>query len=242
MSDSLGDRIKSYEHATRTVLPNRFPVICRVDGRAFHTLTKNCEKPFDAKLMAAMDTCAITLCEEIQGAQIAYVQSDEISILIHSYKTFDSQPWFGNQVQKMTSVSAGIASSVMTEQSINVFGEFKRAVFDARVFIVPEADVNNTMLWRQKDWERNSVQMLARAHFSHKECTNKNNHELQDMLHTIGVNWNDLPTSHKRGRCIVKEIYMVESASRSRWVVDNEIPIFSQDKNYIEKYLELEQC
>ena len=109
------------------------------------------------------------------------------------------------------------------------------------------------MLWRQKDWERNSVQMLARAHFSHKQCTNKNNHELQDMLHDIGINWNDLPTSHKRGRCIVKETIphyvqpnpntniKITISTRSKWVVDNEIPIFSQDKNYIEKYLKLEE-
>lgn len=97
-SDSLGDRMKGYEQAARVRLPMRMPVILRIDGRAFHTYTRDCDKPFDTKLMAAMDDVALRLCEEVQGAQIAYVQSDEISILVHNYKRLQSQAWFDNQV------------------------------------------------------------------------------------------------------------------------------------------------
>jgi len=241
MADSLGDRIKSYEKASSIKLPNRFPVILRLDGRAFHTYTRGCSKPFDKALMNAMDMTAKALCKEIQGAQIAYVQSDEISILIHNYKMYNTTPWFDNKIQKMVSVSAAIASTEMTMQSKEIFGEYKTAIFDARVFIVPERDVNNSFVWRQQDWTRNSVQMLARSHFSHKECTGKNNVKLQDMLHEININWNNLDTSLRRGRCIIKESYKIGDADRTRWIVDNNIPIFSQDCNYIEKYLKLEQ-
>lgn len=83
--DSLGDRMKRYEQACRTSLPPRMPVIMRVDGRAFHTYTRGCSRPFDEALIGAIDQVAIALCDEIQGAQIAYVQSDDISILIHDY-------------------------------------------------------------------------------------------------------------------------------------------------------------
>lgn len=38
---SLGDRMKTYESATKTVLPIRMPVIVRVDGKAFHTYTRH---------------------------------------------------------------------------------------------------------------------------------------------------------------------------------------------------------
>jgi len=163
MTDSLGDRMKGYEKDFRTKLPDRFPVIMRVDGRAFHTWTRGCEKPFDETLIGAMNDCAISLCKEIQGAQVAYVQSDEISILIHGYKRFNSETWFGNQVQKMCSVAAGITSVAMSFESMKMFGRYKVAHFDARVFIVPESDVVNYFLWRQNDWTRNSVQMLARS-------------------------------------------------------------------------------
>lgn len=252
MHDSLGDRMKQYEKDFRTKLPDRFPVVIRLDGKAFHTFTKGCEKPFDEKLINAMNQCALVLCKEIQGAQVAYVQSDEISIFIHSYKRFDSQAWFGNQVQKMVSVGAGKASTRMSFESSNLFGKYKEALFDARVFIVPETDLVNYFLWRQQDWTRNSVQMLARSYYSHKQCDNKKNPQLQDMIHAKGDNWNDLPTHLKRGRCIVKEEYKADTpmhfgdgvpqkGTRTRWAVDNEIPIFSQDRDYIGKFLEKEE-
>ncbi len=247
--DSLGDRMKEYERDFRTRLPKRQTQILRADGKAFHTYTRGCEKPFDFKLIDAMDQCAIALCKEIQGAQLAFVQSDEISVLIQYHKKFDSQAWFDRQVQKMVSVAAAIASSEMTVQSANVFGEIRRAAFDARVFILPEAEVANYFLWRQNDWTRNSVQMLARSLYSQKKMMNKNNTELQEMIWQKGQNWNDLPTYLKRGRCILKEVYLPKVADsfdsvgayRTRWVIDSEIPIFSQDREYIEKLLALEE-
>ena len=106
--DSLGDRMKNYERDSSSKLTDRLPVIMRLDGKAFHTYTRSCDKPFDNKLIDAMNQTAISLCKEIQGAQIAYVQSDEVSILIHGYKKHNSSPWFDNKVQKMVSVGAAI--------------------------------------------------------------------------------------------------------------------------------------
>jgi tRNA(His) 5'-end guanylyltransferase len=194
-----------------------------------------------------MNETAMYLCKNIQGAQLAYVQSDEISILVHNYKEIETQSWFDNTLQKMVSVSAGMASAVFTSLSPKIFGVHKLAIFDSRAFIVPEADVNNYFLWRQQDATRNSVQMLARSLYSHKQCEDKNNSELQELCHEKGVNWNDCPTSQKRGRCIVKITAFcdgkdprtgeVTKSLRTKWTVDNEIPIFSQDKSYINGYL-----
>jgi len=78
----------------------------------------------------------------------------------------------------------------------------------------------------------------------------KNSNELQEMIFQTCHNWNSLDTHLKRGRCIVKEKYNIETTLadnsiqntiRSRWVVDNNIPIFSQDKNYIEKLFSLKE-
>lgn len=264
-NDSLGDRMKSYEDAYRMHLPIRMPVILRVDGKAFHTYTKGCKKPVDQGLVDCMNDTAIALCKNIQGAQIAYVQSDEISILLNNYKTIDTQAWFENNVQKMVSISASIASVTFTENSYKIWGFhdnaegtgfegmgytspiIKPAYFDSRVFVLPKEDVNNVFLWRQQDATRNSVQMLARTLYSHKQLDNKCNSELQDLCMKKGVNWNDCPTSQKRGRCIIKTKTLKEGKNhltgepayfkRSEWVVDNEIPIFSKDTSYINKYL-----
>lgn len=253
-NDSLGDRMKSYEDSYRIHLPIRMPVILRIDGKAFHTYTKGCEKPVDKGLVDVMNETAIFLCKNIQGAQTAFVQSDEISILVHNFKDIDTQAWFDNTLQKMVSISAAMASVTFTENSYKIWGNdeikgktTKPAYFDSRAFIIPEADVNNYFLWRQQDATRNSVQMLARSLYSHKQCEDKNNSELQEMCFQKGINWNDCPTSQKRGRCIVKIMtdkighnpVTGESieAKRSEWVVDNDIPVFSQNKSYINKYL-----
>lgn len=79
--------------------------------------------------------------------------------------------------------------------------------------------------------------MLARSLASHKECNNLNSNQLQELIHQRGQNWNDWGTSNKRGRCAVKKIKTIENTIRSYWEIDNEIPIFSQDKNYIEQHL-----
>jgi tRNA(His) guanylyltransferase len=195
MNDSLGDRMKNnYEDRSKTSLYRRMPVIIRLDGKAFHTLTRGCEKPFDRNFSDAMDQTMIKVMEEAQGSQLGYVQSDEISILLTDYTNFDTQAWFDNQVQKICSVAASIASVEFTE----TFG--KKGYFDCRVFNIPKEEVCNYFIWRQQDWMRNSVQMLARSHFSQKQLHNKNIPAMHDMLHEKGVNWaTDVEDRFKNG-------------------------------------------
>jgi tRNA(His) 5'-end guanylyltransferase len=239
--DALGDRMKGYEDAFRLSFPLRLPVILRVDGRAFHSYTSGLERPFDARFCAAMDAVAQGLCEQIQGAVLAYVQSDEISILLHNYRRLQSQSWFANNVQKMVSVAAGIASTTMTTISPTVFGGIKGAVFDARAFLVPEAEVTNYFLWRQNDATRNSIQMLARSLASHKECHDLGQKELQELCFQRGHNWDDLPTYQKRGRCAIRETFLLDGVPRHRWVIDRDIPIFKgESRDYVERLLALD--
>jgi tRNA(His) guanylyltransferase len=236
--DSLGNRMKSFEAPWRSQLPPRMPVIIRVDGKAFHSYTRGLSRPFCEDFCAAMDCVAVALCEEIQGAKIAYVQSDEISVLVHTYRTFESQAWFDNDVQKMASVSAAVASARMTGISPSVFGEVREARFDSRCFVLPESEVANAFLWRQNDASRNSIQMLARSLASHKECDGLGQAELQELCFQRGNNWNDLPARYRRGRCVVRQTHELDGVIRHEWVVDNEIPIWKGDgRQYIERLL-----
>jgi tRNA(His) 5'-end guanylyltransferase len=233
-TDSLGARQKRYEAASKTVLTPRMPVIVRVDGKAFHTWTRGCKRPFDDDLIEAMNRVAIALCTEIQGAEIAYAQSDEVSVLVHCYKRFASTPWFDGEVQKIVSVTAAIAAAVMTDASASVHGRTRLAYFDSRVFAVPEQDVCNYFVWRQQDAERNSLQMAAHALYSQAVLHGKKSADLHELLHAKGVNWNDYPTHKKRGRCVVR-------APSGAWVVDAAPPIFMQDRDYIERHLATEE-
>lgn len=221
--DSLGNRMKGYENAYRIYLPRRLPVIVRVDGRAFHTLTKCFKRPFDFLFHNVMVQTAIALCKEISGAKVAYTQSDEISVLITNNDTIDTQPWFGNNLQKLVSLAASIATLSFNnalrreslskvadtlENSIYLNGIYhnawRHATFDARAFVLPEDEICNYFHWRQTDATRNSIQMAAQALYSHKELHGKNCDDLQEMIFQKGVNWNNYEVWQKRGSCIYK--------------------------------------
>lgn len=243
----LADRMKEYEQAARTSFPKRLPLIVRVDGKAFSKLTSSLKgpgDPFNRDFVSVMDEVAKALCREIQGAQVAYVQSDECSVLVHGYKTFQSQSWFDNQLQKIVSLSAAIAAATFTANSQKLFGDVRSVFFDARAFILPESEVSNYMLWRQQDAMRNSVQMLARFHFSHKECDSKSCEIMKVMLSEKNVKWNDLPCGLRRGRCVIKrpEKHLIIQngvplhIDRSAWTVED-APLFAQNREYIEHLL-----
>jgi len=56
---------------------------------------------------------------------------------------------------------------------------------------------------------------------------------LLDMLIERGINWNDCLTTQKRGFCGIRE-----EGGGPR--VDNEIPIFTANREYITKYIPAE--
>jgi len=192
----LGDRIReNYEDRSKTYLTRRTPVIVRLDGRAFHTFTRQFHSPFSEILSDAMIETARALCEEIAGARLAYVQSDEISLLLHDYNKFDTAAWYDYAVQKVVSVTASIATAHFNR----IIETSQLAMFDSRAFNIPEEEVNNYFIWRQKDWERNSVAMLAQAHFSPKELHGKNRQEMIEMCAQRGEHWESLHDRWKLG-------------------------------------------
>jgi tRNA(His) 5'-end guanylyltransferase len=198
----LGDRMKAYEAVTRDVLPRRTYTLIRVDGRSFHSYLHDAEKPYDYVFMAEMDEVAIALCQEISGAQFAFVQSDEISILVTDFATNNTQPWFGGVVQKMASITAARASVTLSR----IRDDRQPALFDSRVFTVPDpSEVAAYFIWRQRDCVKNSIAMAAQARFSHRELHGVNTDQMQEMLWAKhGINWSRYPDEAKRGRVIVK--------------------------------------
>lgn len=269
--DNLGDRMKTYENVARFHLVRRMPVIIRIDGKAFHTFTRGFQKPFDPVLMQTMQDTMKYLCENIQGCVLGYTQSDEISLLVVDYQTLTTDSWFGNTVQKMCSVSASMATMTfnnyfrintikwdydnvtdfnnknneiqlnLSKQANIYYSCFNNAMFDSRVFNVPEEDVINYFYWRQQDAIRNSIQSVGQANFSHKQLMNKSCEQIQDMLfREKRINWNDYNTSCKRGTCCYKQMMEVECKNesnktimRKKWIIDQEIPIFIKDMSYI---------
>lgn len=156
-------RMKSYEQVFTQVVPSSIPMIIRIDGRAFHTWTRGLQKPFDPDLEDTLDFVANQLLEEIPGAALALVQSDEISIV--AVPTSDVyQHWFGGKVQKIASVTASFATaqfiSYATEK--DYFYDKKFPTFNARAYgIASMSEVANYIFWRYSDGKRNAISMTA---------------------------------------------------------------------------------
>ena len=118
--------------------------------------------------------------------------------------------------------------------------KMNRAMFDARAFNVPKEEVCNYFIWRQKDATRNSIQAAGQAQFSHKELNGKSQSDIQEMLFQKGINWNNYTTPEKRGTFIARGVETTETEDgvitvRHPWYIDDEMPILTEDRNYIEE-------
>jgi tRNA(His) guanylyltransferase len=218
VKDSLGDRMKQrYEDRMRFSLPRRTYAIIRADGKAFHTFTQDCERPFDAKLHGAMVAAAQALVNEAHGANFAYQQSDEISVLLTDFAKPETEAWFDGNLQKIVSVAA----STVTAAFNAAYGSLN-ALFDARVFVIPDpVEVENYFIWRQKDAVKNSIQSVARYHYSHKQLHGKSLGEMHEMLHAKGFNWATGVAEHFKNGTIVDD---------DTWLA---APVFTQERHVL---------
>lgn len=243
MKDSLGDRIKGYESVTKYKLMRRTYTVIRLDGCSFSNYTKGLNRPFDKGLVDDMIETTKYLCKNIQGCKLGYTQSDEITLVLTDFEQYKTQAWFDGELQKMCSISASMATAKFNQlrlyRAMNNplkpvdYENFKLAHFDSRVFQVPTLnEVNNTLLWRQRDFIRNSISVCAQSIYSHKFLNGKTSNEKQELIFDEGAelrekliragynnipclnninvmntdkdnfNWNDLPVNLKRGTTI----------------------------------------
>jgi tRNA(His) guanylyltransferase len=251
---SLGDRMKDYEKRfTDISLVPRIPCIIRLDGRSFHSYTRmfkttTVEPPFSQDMKDAMVYAIKKTCNDgVSGIRAVYQQSDEITFYFHDEDP-RSQGWFDYNVQKMDSVLCSIFTAHFNNFILNICHNRASyntvATFDARAFNLPnEIEVNNCFLWRQLDFYRNSINMVGRAHFSHKQMNNLNTDQVQDLLYRErGINWNNLDAWKKRGvlvikKTIIKDVEFLNKKTgkmetqkgvrRHEWT-EVECPIFSQ--------------
>lgn len=234
-NDSLGNRMKAYEKASRPFLTKRTPVILRIDGRAFHTFTRNCEKPYDTRLIKSMVEAVCAVAMDMQGFKLGYIQSDEASFLITDYDDINTQGWFNYNLSKMISISASVMTANFNEEFRRYCPDSPFATFDSRAFNISPMDVSNYFLWRGKDWARNSLQMFCRSFFSHKQLNNKNREDMHEMLHSIDKNWiTDTSFQERNGTFISKStVGMLKTY--------NILPDYQSINEIVEKVLKREE-
>lgn len=225
-------RAFEYYHGLR-VIPNVWTVL-RVDGRGFTRFTEGrFEKPFDLRFHGLMTQVATTLVDDLRGV-LAYTESDEISVLFRpEWDLFD------REVEKLVSVSAGLASATFTK----AVGD--AAHFDSRIWIgVDEVSVIDYFRWRQTDAARCALHghcywALRKEGKSVAEATRelegKSVEFKNELLFERGINFNDLPLWQRRGSAVYWETYtkggfnpktgQAVQATRRRLKVDDELPM-----------------
>ena len=196
--DSLEDRMLYYRRQTDYRLKHQSYVLVMLDGKNFsQKVKKRFKRPFDSEFITLMNKTAAHVCSEVQGAKFAYVQSDEISILVTDFETPETSAYFDFRLCKMLSVIASTATAYFNRLvAKKIFsGPFAEQAldnepiyeFDAKVWTVPCAnDAFAWFLYRQNDCKRNSKQQAAQTYLSHKELLRKNTEEqIHDEQPTI---------------------------------------------------------
>ena len=255
--DSLGDRMKGYESLTVTRIPKNSYMVIRLDGKAFHTYTKGFKRPFDKKLVSAMQETTKYLCESIQGVKFGYTQSDEITLIITDFDKEGTQQLFDGKIQKITSITASMATMkfnhIMRESNnIDRFGMFDSRVFaferDNKDYDALEEAIN-CVIWRQQDCIRNSVSMVAQSVFSHTQLHKKNVKDMLQMLKDSDeLDWDKYKNFLRVGTAVrkVDKSYIVpagphkaKKVNRKKFEIDLEMSIISDNKEYLRDILKI---
>ena len=260
--DALGERMRqNYEYPYRFFFTKRTPVVIRIDMNNAHNFTSFMKRPFDPIFVESMHNTGIALCEQLTNVEFAYIQADEINLLLIDYKKLTTGQWQSGNVQKMVSLAASITTiefnkaythailshSELDAEAIEQYtSRINKMIFDACAFNIPESEVINYFIHRQTECSKNSVYTAGSYYFTPDKIQNSSNTAIQDKLKSIGINWNSYPAFFKRGVCTKKEEYTVhdeykdEDIKRYRWIIDYEVPVFARDRNYVGKFLKNE--
>ncbi len=229
---TLKERMKSLQAIRDYKLDKDSYILCHIDGRAFSKMIKKRFRlPFDDEFMRMMDDTAAYVCENVQGAKFAYVQSDEISIVITNFKyevgeLLQGSSFFDYRLCKLQSIIASLATakfnqlytlrmlSMDSDKSFNQqINEMPLIQFDCKCWDVKAyEDMFAWFKFRQNDCIRNSKQQFAQAYCSHKDLLNKNSDEqiLYCKLKT-GNDWDALSGQYKYGRLVYRTTYPTQT-------------------------------
>ncbi|KAK5582455.1 hypothetical protein RB653_004040 [Dictyostelium firmibasis] len=243
---TLGDRMKSYEDGMKIQIEKNSSYIIRLDGHSFSKFSKSFKKPglaWDLRIHQAMVETATALMKTFMPTVI-YTFSDEITMCFPSIDqdSMDEgeipQLAFSGKVQKLISLTAGLASTVFyksitqapydSEKEEKIINLLKTATptFDSRLFVLPSNDeIRHNLIWRSIiDCKRNSISQVGQAHFSQKQLHGMSSQEVKNkLLHEKGINFDDEPDWYKYGVYLKKQNYLHKGFSPINPTMDIEV-------------------
>lgn len=222
------------------------PFFVRIDGRSFHGLLKSLEmkKPFDERFRDAMAYACKSLLEESGlNPLFAYTFSDEINLYFR-------HPPFGGRVEKIDSVAASFASSVLT----GILKPGMPMALDARIIPSPGSFVIDYLVDRQAEAWRNLMNAYCQhaligegktPHQAAELLRGMKSAEMHEMMFERGTNLAKTPAWQRRGVMVSWSEYEKDGynpvekkqvrVTRRRAEIGTELPLFSTDegRNYL---------
>jgi tRNA(His) 5'-end guanylyltransferase len=234
--------MKKFEaYKDNVVLPDMY-IMVRLDGVGFSRLTKELgiEKPFSKFFSDCMVQTVKTLMEEVPEIAYGYTQSDEITLVFQR----DTQ-YFGRRPEKIATVLAGKASSILRFELEHSLYVHLHPSFDARVIVMPTRQhVQENLHWRIEDSVKNCRNLLVfwglvMGGATHSEATSRMQNKAvgwqNDYLFVHhAINFNEVAGWKKRGSILYRKKTVVQGynpmlkkatkAIRSIIHIDQEIP------------------
>lgn len=240
--DDLEKRMRALEYFRNMQMISHVWAIIRLDGHNFSRLTEaNFEKPYDPRFQQIMEQAAQAVLTDFQGVY-ACTHSDEISLLLPC-----DWPNFGRRLEKVVSLSAGIASATFTHAA------GVPAYFDSRIWLSPETSaVFDYFRWRQADGERCALNsccywVLRKGGHGQRAANNllekRTREDKNKILLQHGVVFDELPRSQRYGiglywEKFTKTGYNPEtqsqvSAMRQRIKAERELPAHDEYSRWL---------
>lgn len=252
MAQSLQQRQVGYEQTYNPNIIGRIPVIIKIDGRSFSRVTKNTQKPFCQNTMLLLNSTMLNIAKQIDGVLFGFQYSDKIFLILRNDRSSDEDPWFGNNIQKLASVSASMVTYEFMNQLWGMDNppQLEGAItFASHAFGIPNiTEAINYLIYRQFRCMQNalneSVQSVlwpryGRQTFSFLE--DKSMEERQQLLQEAGFDFESLPDAYRLGSAVYLVPTLVDTAqgqiTRHKWLLDFNCPMFTESKDRLRTIL-----
>lgn len=249
------NRFNTYENSYDHFIISRIPVIIKIDGWSFSKVTSDINKPFCHKTMAIFGKTMMSLIKEIEGVVFGYCYSDKIILVLKNDKSFETEPWFGNKVQRLSSVSASLASYYFMQHLWEMADAPKlnhQIAFKSNVFAVPDInEVINYLIYRQRLCNKFAVNKALYTLLSDKYgdklfsiLNDKSINERIDIINQHGANFDTYPKAYTNGFSSFYVTKLVSNESSGSQFPRNDLFInfnqglFSEEKSTLKTILQ----
>lgn len=244
----LKDRIQNYQQAANYKLLGRLPLIIVVNGRSFSKITSLLDKPFSSQIAECMCSTLLRLTQEVDGSVFGYSFNDEIVLIVRNDQNLDTNPWYDNDIQKITSVVSSIATLQFNNYAntldLNLMSE---PIFITNVFAVPNImEAINVMVLKQQQAFQSSIQFACFYELLKKYDKNDikdmlagtgQDEKIQLLLQECDIDFNEYPSVFRRGVACYRapKVFHIDNTDviKNKWTLNTDLPIFTREHSFL---------